>query len=205
MRSGSFLVPVAGAAPKALRSLVGPARRLATSADPTEVTGRITGHELVGSHRGNDNGARRDHGELAQLGPAHDRGVRAYRRPSPDDGRDGLPVAEGPGDTVVGENCARSDEDVVLERDAGVEGDIVLPLPSSTAPPPRVDVDVLAEPCLGTDASAGADLCVMPHLGAAADKSTVLHDGGLVHEERVKRHPASPDHGTPNGRTPGSS
>src|SRR5436190_1714448 len=81
-----------------------------------------------------------DHRVGTDVATTYDRGIGADRRAPTDDRRNDRPVfAVGPREKIIGEDRARPDEDVVVQRDAGIEGHVVLHLDARTHAYPDID------------------------------------------------------------------
>jgi hypothetical protein len=88
---------------------------------------------------------------------------------------------------VVGEHGARTDEDVVLQRDPGVDAHVVLDLHAVTDASATVDEHVLAQRARRSHQCTVSDVGVVPDRCAIAERGLGLHHGGRVHARRKGR------------------
>jgi len=82
----------------------------------------------------------------------------------------------------VGKHHARSAEDIVLEYDTVVDGDVVLNLDSIADPHAACHEDVLSELAVPAYDGAAHDVTEMPDLGVVADDGSIIDDRAIVDE-----------------------
>ena len=103
--------------------------------------------------------------------------IEAPRAP----GRRDLPVRVlRPRVQVVGEDRARTDEDLVLERDPGVDRDVVLDLDAVADADAGVDEHVAAQRAVGADAGGRPDVRQVPDPSPGSDLGPGFHLGCRV-------------------------
>src|SRR5690348_11865316 len=108
---------------------VGP-QSVAAFTDPADLFGRVADHEREIRHVLGHHGAGANHGELADLVPANDDRVGADRGAPTDMRREEFILAlyVSARGQHVGEDHAGAAEHIIFQRDAGIDGDVVLDL-----------------------------------------------------------------------------
>ena len=151
-------------------------------AHPPDLPGRNAGHQGVIFHiRGHD-GTGSNQGAAPYRVTAHNRAIRAERCAFAHARTrvNSVHREVRPRSIYIRENTGRTAEDMVLDLDALVNGDIVLD------PDPVADADVirhihiLAQGTVRSDDSPALDVAEMPNLGTGANPGAVIHVAALV-------------------------
>src|SRR4030095_13371995 len=144
-------------------------------ADDERVVGNVPGHHRAGA----------DKGVGANRVAAQHRAVGAETGAALDQRRPELIAARHVTARVddVGEHHGRPAEDVVFERDPGVNRHVVLDLDVVTNHDLRRDDDVLAEVAAAADSRPAHDMAEVPDLGAVTNHGALVDEGGIVHKE----------------------
>ena len=121
---------------------------------------------------------------LPDADPTNDGRVRSECGAAPDAGLlvvlGGVAWESGTGCADVREHHARSAENVVLEYDSVVDGNIVLNLDSIADPHSARYEDVLSELAAAADDRAAHDVTEVPDLSVVADDGTFVDDRAFV-------------------------
>jgi hypothetical protein len=141
------------------------------------------GHQGVIRNNTLDDGARRDKCESADGGSAYDRGV----------GADGSAVTHQRAGVLVmshdfrawigdiGEDAGGTAENIILELDAGIEGDVVLNFDIVADYDAARHVHVLAQNALPPDVCILHDMAEMPDLGPGPDGAGLVDVGARMY------------------------
>src|SRR5688572_21788805 len=173
---------VGGLAVGAVRRLRALGQALATAAGPAALRGRVAGDERVGRDVVGHDRAGADEGVLTDLDATDDRRVGADGHAAGDARLLVAVLARvlGARSRHVGEDRARTDEDVIADHDAVVERDVVLHADAVADGDGRGDEDVLPEDAAAPDARARRDVAEVPDLRVVSDERAVVDDGARV-------------------------
>src|SRR5581483_12192539 len=94
----------------------------------------------------------------------------------------------------IGEHCAWTTEDVILQYDTFVYGNVVLDFAAIAHLCAWADHDILADDTIAPDHTPLEDMRKMPDAGPGTDLCSGIDDGAGVQKKIVICHPVSPRH-----------
>ena len=158
---------------------------MAALAHPPYLPGRNAGHQGVIFHIFGHDGSGGDQGAAPYRMTAHYRAIRAERCAFAHARTrvDSVHREVRPRSIYIRENAGRATENVVLQFDAFVDGNIVLD--SDTIPDPDIvaNIDILSERTVSSDNRPPLNMTEMPDLRSFADAYAIVDIRTIVNEK----------------------
>lgn len=158
----------------------------AALADPAVLPGWIAVDEGMVRHIACDHGTRPYEGIAPDGCSADDGAVSSQTGPFFDQGWPGLihPADMSPGIEYIGEDHAGAAEDIIFQRDALVDADVVLHLAAVADGGVRTDDDVLTDIAVFANDRTGHHMAEVPDFRTATDTDSGINAGRFVGEPR---------------------
>lgn len=152
---------------------------LAVPAYPTDSASGVACHEGVSRYILGYDGTRTDEAVRSEAMPANNGGIGSNGRASMEYrfAVFSLAAHRSTGVYHIGEDHTRSEEDIVLAADSGIDRHIVLYLAVAPQYYLRRDNDILPYIAVLTDDAVRHDVREMPYLGASTDGAIIVHIG----------------------------
>ena len=166
---------------------------MAALAHPPYLPGRNAGHQGVIFHILGHNASGGDQGAAPYRMTAHDRAIRAERCAFAHARTrvNSVHREVRPRSIDIRENTGRATEDIVLNLDTLVNGNIVLDPDTVAYASVVANVHILAQGTVRSDDSALLNMAEMPNFRSGADLDAVIHVTALVNEKVLHSPPLS--------------